>query len=96
MRCKRTDNHKADTQIGLSVTSPQHVERGDADRVDHEISELKLGHANYTLAFIMSRRTTKIVAVLLALIAALVCVCGYNFVYDKNIRPKESTLDFMV
>ena len=43
----------------------------------------------------MRRRTTKIVAVVLALIAALVCICGYNFVYNKNIRPKERTLDFM-
>jgi hypothetical protein len=37
-------------------------------------------------------RTTKIVAVILAIIAAVVGVCGYNFVYDKNIRPVESTL----
>jgi hypothetical protein len=41
----------------------------------------------------MSRRTVKIVALLLALISLLVCVLGYNFVYDKNIRPEQSTLD---
>jgi hypothetical protein len=41
----------------------------------------------------MSRRTIRIVALLLALIAGIVCVLGYNFVHDRNIRPKESTLD---
>jgi len=44
----------------------------------------------------MHRRTTKVVAVVLALIAGLVCILGYNFVYDTNIRPKERTLDWMI
>jgi len=44
----------------------------------------------------MNRRTVRIVAVILAVIAAFVCVLGYNFVYDRNIRPEESTLDWMI
>jgi hypothetical protein len=36
----------------------------------------------------------RIVALALALIAGTVCILGYNFIYDKNIRPKESTLDW--
>jgi len=40
----------------------------------------------------MRPRTTRIVALVLVLIAGLVCALGYNFVYDKNIRPVESTL----
>jgi hypothetical protein len=44
----------------------------------------------------MSPRTIKIVAILLALIAGAVCVLGYDFVTDKNIRPKESTIDWLV
>jgi len=42
----------------------------------------------------MRPRTRKIFSLILALIVALVCVFGYNFVFDKNIRPQESTLDF--
>ncbi|HXQ69638.1 MAG TPA: hypothetical protein VN844_04100 [Pyrinomonadaceae bacterium] len=42
----------------------------------------------------LPRRLIRIVALVLALIAGAVCVLGYNFVYDKNIRPKESTLDW--
>ena len=41
----------------------------------------------------MSPRTVRIVAVVLALAAGLVGVLGYNFVHDKKIRPRESTLD---
>jgi hypothetical protein len=41
----------------------------------------------------MRPRTLRIVALLLALIAAAVCALGYNFVFDKNIRPKVSTID---
>jgi hypothetical protein len=45
----------------------------------------------------LGRRTIKIVAVILTLIAVLVFICGYSFVYNGNIPPeKESTLDFMV
>jgi hypothetical protein len=43
----------------------------------------------------MKRRTVKMVAVLLALIAAVVCALGYDFVNDKNIRPQEITLDVL-
>lgn len=42
----------------------------------------------------ISRRTIKIVAVLLSVVAALVFVLGYDFVQDRNIRPKQSTLDW--
>ena len=42
----------------------------------------------------LPRRLIRIVAVVLALIAGTVCVLGYNFIYNKNIRPKEQTLDF--
>jgi Tfp pilus assembly protein PilO len=42
----------------------------------------------------MRPRTIRIVAVVLALIVGLVCVLGYNFVFDKNIRPRENTLDY--
>jgi hypothetical protein len=42
----------------------------------------------------LPRRLIRIVALVLAIIAGTVCILGYNFVYDKNIRPKESTLDF--
>jgi hypothetical protein len=35
----------------------------------------------------------RIVALILAIVAGVVCILGYNFVDDKNIRPKESTLD---
>jgi hypothetical protein len=38
-------------------------------------------------------RPIRIVALVLALIAGLACVLGYNFVFDKNIRPKVRTLD---
>jgi len=44
----------------------------------------------------MTRRTLKIIAVLLAVVAGLVFIFGYDFVRDENIRPKESTLDWMV
>ncbi|HEY6805163.1 MAG TPA: hypothetical protein VI306_16425 [Pyrinomonadaceae bacterium] len=37
-------------------------------------------------------QTTKIIALILAIIAAFVCLLGYNFVFDKNIRPQENTL----
>jgi hypothetical protein len=37
-------------------------------------------------------RTIRIVALLLALIAGIAFVLGYNFVSDKNIFPRESTL----
>jgi hypothetical protein len=40
----------------------------------------------------LPRRTIRIVALFLALIAGAVCILGYNFVEDKNIRPRESTL----
>jgi hypothetical protein len=35
----------------------------------------------------------RIIALLLVLIAGIACVLGYNFVFDKNIRPEASTLD---
>jgi hypothetical protein len=41
----------------------------------------------------MSRRKIRIVAIILALVAALVFVLGYDFVSDKNVRPAKSTLD---
>ena len=41
----------------------------------------------------MRPRTLRIVALVLALIAGLVCALGYNFVFDKNIRPQVNTLD---
>ena len=44
----------------------------------------------------MNRRTIRIVAVLLALIAGLVFILGYDFVSDRNVRPKEGTLDVML
>ena len=44
-------------------------------------------------ATMMPPRTLRIVALLLALIAGAVCALGYNFVFDKNIRPQVSTLD---
>ena len=45
----------------------------------------------------LRRRTTKIVAVILALIIGIVFMYGYTFVYNGNIPPeKESNLDFMV
>jgi hypothetical protein len=31
---------------------------------------------------------------LLVLVAGAVCALGYNFVFDKNIRPQASTLDY--
>jgi hypothetical protein len=37
-------------------------------------------------------RTIRIIALMLVLIAGLACVLGHNFVFDKNILPKESTL----
>ncbi|HKZ79529.1 MAG TPA: hypothetical protein VJ124_14735 [Pyrinomonadaceae bacterium] len=40
----------------------------------------------------ISSSKIKIVAIVLTVVVALVCVLGYNFFYDKNIRPKESTL----
>jgi len=42
----------------------------------------------------MSRRTIKLVAIMLAVFMVLVCLLGYNFVYDRNVRPKEQTLLF--
>ena len=51
-----------------------------------------MAHELYT-SLMMSRRTVRIVALVLALVAGFVGILGYNFVYDKNIRPKESTLD---
>jgi hypothetical protein len=41
----------------------------------------------------MRPRTLRIVALMLALIAGTVCALGYNFVFDKNIRPQVSTLN---
>lgn len=52
-----------------------------------------MAHELYT-SRMMSRRTTRIVALVLALMTGLVCALGYNFVYDTNIRPKESALDY--
>jgi len=40
----------------------------------------------------LPRRLIRIVALLLALAAGVVCILGYNFVYDENIRAKDSTL----
>jgi len=45
---------------------------------------------------VISHRRVRIVAVLLAVVAGLVFIFGYDFVGDENIRPKESTLDWMV
>jgi len=56
---------------------------------------LILRHANNTLVAMMSRRTIKIVAIVLSVIAALVFILGYDFVQDRNFRPKESTLDLI-
>ena len=42
----------------------------------------------------LPHRIVRIVALVLALIAGTVFILGYNFVYDKNIRRKESTLDW--
>ena len=44
----------------------------------------------------MRRRTHRIVALLLAVVAGLVFIFGYDFVRDQNIRPKESTIDWTV
>lgn len=44
----------------------------------------------------MSARTVRIVALLLAVVAGLVFIFGYDFVHDQNIRPQESTIDWMV
>ena len=38
-------------------------------------------------------RLIRIVALVLALISGTVCILGYNVIFNKNIRPKESTLD---
>ena len=38
----------------------------------------------------MSRRTMKIVAVLLAAIAALTCLLGYDAIYDRNVRDEPT------
>jgi hypothetical protein len=51
---------------------------------------------NYT-DLMMSRQTTKTIAVILAIIVGLVFISGYSFVYNGNIPPEtESTLDFIV
>ena len=42
----------------------------------------------------LPRRMLRIVALILALVAGAVCILGYNFVDDKNIRPQQSTLDW--
>ena len=42
----------------------------------------------------LPRQIIRIVAIVLALIAGAVFILGYNFVEDRNFRPKESTLDW--
>jgi len=44
----------------------------------------------------MSRHIVRIVALMLAVVAGLVFIFGYDFVHDQNIRPKETTIDWMV
>ena len=44
-------------------------------------------------ATMMGPRALRIVALLLALIAGAVSALGYNFIFDKNIRPQVNTLD---
>ena len=44
----------------------------------------------------MNRRVVKITAVLLAVIASLVFILGYDIVPNTDFQPKESTLDFLL